>query len=375
MRRSVPWLAVAAAYTLLLAVLTPGRHWDPDEFEHAQAAWMIGQGLIPFVDFFEHHTPLWHLLAAIPASWIRVPVSPDGPLAFLLGARFASLAASSGTAAVTWLLARRLAGPVAATLAAALLASASFFIQTGIEVRPDPFATLGLVITTYALARSAGSAGHRWAFAAGLAYGLSVLASQKTICAAPGLALGFLWLAASRVGTRAAFHRALIAATAALLAILPVLGWFTAHGAIGAFLHHTVTVNLQWTRDQDHVVWQHLWRMMRHDAMFGLLAGLGILGLARHRRTALILAPWPLWRSAPSPFLWSRNSISSWPCLTPRSPPAGARFICTGACHPPRPVAPPPPASPCSWSRPPRATCMAHSIATAPRPAPNWRIC
>ena len=35
-----------------------------DEWEHMQASWMIGQGMVPFRDFFEHHHPLmWYLTA------------------------------------------------------------------------------------------------------------------------------------------------------------------------------------------------------------------------------------------------------------------------------------------------------------------------
>ena len=290
LRWSLPWLALAA-YVILIAIMLPNRHWDPDEFEHAQAAWLIAQGLIPFVDFFEHHTPLWHLLAALPARLLGPAVTPDGPMAFLVGARLASLAASLATVALTWTLARRLAGRSAAAIAAALLASASFFLLKGIEVRPDPLAMLGLITTSYALTRATTSASHRWAVAAGIACGLTVMASQKAICAAPGLALGFLWLASGRLGPRAAIRRSMLAAAAAFLAALPVLGWFAAHDALGAFLHHTVTVNLHWTRAQEHMVWQHLATMIRHDALLGLLAVLGAIGLARHRQAALVLAP------------------------------------------------------------------------------------
>ena len=45
-------------YVLALGALLPVRYWDQDEFEHLQFAWLIGQGEIPYRDFFEHHTPL-----------------------------------------------------------------------------------------------------------------------------------------------------------------------------------------------------------------------------------------------------------------------------------------------------------------------------
>src|SRR3989304_3084629 len=35
-----------------------------DEFEHLHAAYLVSRGQTPYVDFFEHHTPLLYYLAA-----------------------------------------------------------------------------------------------------------------------------------------------------------------------------------------------------------------------------------------------------------------------------------------------------------------------
>ena len=40
------------------------RTFDPDEFQHLQFAWLIGQGIVPYRDIFEHHTPLYPYLLA-----------------------------------------------------------------------------------------------------------------------------------------------------------------------------------------------------------------------------------------------------------------------------------------------------------------------
>lgn len=280
-------LALLLAHAALLAALAPHRHWDPDEFQHAQAAWLIAQGLIPFVDFFDHHTPLWHLLAAPFAAQVD-PTSLDSALAFLVGARFAALALSAALVAATWGLARHLAGPAAAALGALLLAAEAHFLLKAIEIRPDQLAALATMLATYALARAAQTdrmprSAPRWAFAAGLAFGIALLASQKPICAAPGLALGLLLLTGRR------FPRLAAAATAgALAAALPVLAWFAFHGALPALFEHTVIVNLRWTRDFDHRVWDHAARILRQDTLLAALALAGaLLLLARAPRSAL----------------------------------------------------------------------------------------
>src|ERR1051325_2332738 len=54
---------VVASYVLRLWFLKV-RQFDPDEFEHLHAAWLIAQGNLPYVDFFEHHTPWFHFFLA-----------------------------------------------------------------------------------------------------------------------------------------------------------------------------------------------------------------------------------------------------------------------------------------------------------------------
>ena len=51
-----------AAIVALLVARIPvilRRAIDNDEFEHAHAAWNVFTGLLPYKDFFEHHTP-WY---------------------------------------------------------------------------------------------------------------------------------------------------------------------------------------------------------------------------------------------------------------------------------------------------------------------------
>ena len=64
----------AAGYVALVAAWLPHRHWDPDEFEHAQAAWLIAEGLTPFRDYFEHLSRLPQPIVAV----LRAQYAPVG---------------------------------------------------------------------------------------------------------------------------------------------------------------------------------------------------------------------------------------------------------------------------------------------------------
>ena len=77
--------AVFAALLGLAAVVRVGvvlnRSLDADESQHLHAAWLVGQGQVPFRDFWEHHLPLFYYLLApltrcLPtrcSSWIERP--------------------------------------------------------------------------------------------------------------------------------------------------------------------------------------------------------------------------------------------------------------------------------------------------------------
>lgn len=66
------WVARTALAVLILVILVQHlRHigvarYDHDDVEHLHAAWLVRQGLLPFLDFFEaHQPPLWYLLAPL----------------------------------------------------------------------------------------------------------------------------------------------------------------------------------------------------------------------------------------------------------------------------------------------------------------------
>lgn len=284
-------LAVAAAGAAYAAVVAAGlahRHWDPDEFQHAQFAWLVAQGQVPFRDFFEHHPPLWHLLAAPFAGGVDASRA-ESVFGFLVGARAASLLLSGVLALLAWMLARRFAPPPVPGLAVALLLGAGFVITKGVEVRPDPLCAVLLACSGLALAKAAGGvrAGW-WCFAAGLAFGAAAMASLKAAMAGPGLALGFLLLAAPRLGVAPAVGAAVAAVPGAVLALLPVGFWFAAHGALPAFGQHVLLIHLDWPRDGGGALLNHLRLMAERDVVLVLL-GLAGLGCVRGEAARFLL--------------------------------------------------------------------------------------
>src|SRR5690242_208766 len=88
------WFLLAAIAALLVArlPLIAVRVFDNDELEHAHAAWSVSRGLVPYRDFFEHHTPWFHFTLAPFFHWFRVAESFESARHFLIFGRLFSLA-------------------------------------------------------------------------------------------------------------------------------------------------------------------------------------------------------------------------------------------------------------------------------------------
>ena len=91
-RADCAFLLVAIAGLLIARIPVMGvRFFDPDELEHAHAAWSVFRGLLPYRDFFEHHTP-WYYLGLSPFfRWFAVDQSFESAMRFLSFARGLSL--------------------------------------------------------------------------------------------------------------------------------------------------------------------------------------------------------------------------------------------------------------------------------------------
>ena len=83
-------LLATVAFLISYLPLIPRRIFDPDEFEHAHAAWCWWKGMIPYKDFFEHHTPWYYAVLRPLFRWFDVDASLESARHFLLLGRSGS---------------------------------------------------------------------------------------------------------------------------------------------------------------------------------------------------------------------------------------------------------------------------------------------
>ena len=80
-------LCLVVVFYGLGAFLSQKRAFDQDEFLHLHAAWSIFKGLLPYRDYFDHYTPLFHLFLVPFFHFFKVETDFADSLAFLFFAR------------------------------------------------------------------------------------------------------------------------------------------------------------------------------------------------------------------------------------------------------------------------------------------------
>jgi len=232
------------------------RYFDPDEFEHSHAAWCVFKGLVPYRDFFEHHTPWYYYLLApfFSLRWFAVDQSFDSAHHFLLFARATSLALCAMAVLLLALAGFVGTGPGRRTglLAGLLLAAQPVVIQKTLEIRPDalalPFFAGALWLLSRGLVEADDRRRLRWFAGGGLALGGAIMCTQKMLFVLPGAFTGLgLWALAGRPRWSPPRWTALLVVLAGV-ALPGLLTWaaFALHDGGGAFLRNNFLLNVKW---------------------------------------------------------------------------------------------------------------------------------
>jgi uncharacterized membrane protein len=216
--------------------------YDSDEPQHLHTTWGWTQGLLHYRDFFDNHTPLFHMLFS--------------PLVAVLGERTDILSYMRFAMVPLWIVSlccvakmgARLYSRRAGLWAAAFLSLLTWWFFCSVEYRTDNLWTplwLGAltILVTGKLSKSR-------AFCAGLVLGLCFCASMKTSALFASAALAALaapmlcarrldWKETQRVSSAAFF---VVAGT--LVAPAALCAFFAAHGALQSLFYGAIQHNL-----------------------------------------------------------------------------------------------------------------------------------
>jgi 4-amino-4-deoxy-L-arabinose transferase-like glycosyltransferase len=217
-KRCLWFLAFAALLGMCRVALV--KSFDPDEIESVHTGWMMLQGKTPYVDFFQHHHPLFYgCLTPV------IHTFGDSAAPVMLTCRMGMWLAAIGILAATYFLAKNVFDRSTAVTAVIFLAVNGYFLQKAVEIRPDVpltlFGTLALALM-YPHARSTSS--RRWA-TVGLCLAIAFLFLQKALFYIAAVGLIVLW----RIASGEARVKSLVfVVVGAVCGILPFLIWLAA---------------------------------------------------------------------------------------------------------------------------------------------------
>jgi hypothetical protein len=226
-----------------------------DEFEHAHAAWCLFRGMIPYKDFFEHHTPFYYYLLRPFFGWFSVDTSFESARHFLIFGRGLSLLLTVVSIVLIILIGALWQGRKVGLLAGLFLVGQPVFFEKTLEMRPDVLALPFFLGALWLLLRGLAKGGdlvarrHLCFFAGGLCLGAAVMCTQKMLFVLPGLlaSLGIWSLCAGqgRDGLSRVFSTVVFLVGLAV----PALGtWvvFSLHRAGGEFIANNFLLNARW---------------------------------------------------------------------------------------------------------------------------------
>lgn len=242
----IVWIGISLLVVARLPLLAH-RTFDWDEFEHAHAAWCWWKGMLPYRDFFEHHTPWYYLLLRPLFDWFAVDASLADATRFLIAARVLSLALTGLSLLLIVELGRQWRDRRVGVLAAFLLVGQPFVFQKTLEARPDVPAMALFLTCLWCLVRALRTPrGQLRGFvSAGLALGAAVMFTQKMLFVLPGMAVVFLaWVVADERPARLRLGAVFLAGL--FVPGLLTWAWFSLHHDGGAFLANNFLLNATW---------------------------------------------------------------------------------------------------------------------------------
>ncbi len=222
------WLLALASTVALRCCFVFAQKIDSDEPQHLHIAWAWTHGLVQYRDVFDNHLPLLHVMFAPVMAFV-----PESSSAFVI-MRLAIAPIAIASAALLYLFVAPHFGSVVAAVAAIAFSVLPPWLPKSVEFRNDTLWIFFWLAALVLIRRPRGLA----PFAAGVAFGLSFLASIKAI---PLLLAHLLALATDRrrVSLRTAVRFVLGAALpVAITAIV-----FFAAGAFDEMVFQTLLFN------------------------------------------------------------------------------------------------------------------------------------
>ena len=225
--------------------------YEVDELMHLHSAWCIGQGQLPYRDFYDNHLPVWHALVS-PV----VGTFTHANLLVLIETRVVALAILVFLLVCFYRVCRAIS-PAAAPLAVGALILIHPFETAGFELRPDWLAMVCILASLLILQSSIPKRpGHviDYSVIAGVLQGIAIGITQKSfflVFAAVIWLIGTCHFADSREERRQRLFKLIATVVGICIPIAILIAWYARHNATKDLLEYGILQNLRWMREDD----------------------------------------------------------------------------------------------------------------------------
>ena len=242
--------------------------------------------MLPYLDYFEHHTPWLHFSLAGFLTFFDVENRVEDAIRFIFFARGFMWALTGAILILTFHLARLWRGSRTAWVGTLLLSNTVMFWSKTLEIRPDVPSTVfllaAILMMIHALRGQNRSTSWRFVLS-GAFLGAGVMCTQKLLFALPGLGAALLWYgldAAQPASDRAKLAGVLRFCIGLAAPILLTLGYFAWRGGLQAFIELNLFLNLSWKVQLSP--WPLIEELTRQNPFLMALGVAGLLTTAFH---------------------------------------------------------------------------------------------
>ena len=256
------------------------RCFCPDEFQHVHATRSVVHGLVPYRDFFEHHTPfLYYMLAPVYA------IVGDN-ISMLFYSRAIMLLFTGGIIYLVYKLGKMVYGTDTGLIGALFIAYNLMFMDKTIETRPDLPGMVFWLLTLIFFIRGMRGKQRKYYLLTGASIALAILCTPKMLFGGIGLFLAAMWLLIDkRAGNTLKESVSAIAWMAAGVAIPAAVTciYFGLNRGLDDFVYRNFTMNLQWRhRHSLGATWSYWLYNVARNPFFSVFSFTG-LAIASYR--------------------------------------------------------------------------------------------
>lgn len=206
-----------------------------DTVEHIHAAWLVSEGKIPFVDFFEHHNPLlWYVLAPLTKLFERNVVIIPIVRTIAVLSYFACIW-------MVYQISRRIYGKKAAQYSVLLLFCVYGIWRDIANMRPDIFMYLFFLSGLYWFLKYMSDKKLRQLIVSYLCISISFLFLQKAVILGVGFAVATCYFLYKK---QISWRDFVLAACCACVPLVCFFGYLWYTQSLGAWFYYNVIFNI-----------------------------------------------------------------------------------------------------------------------------------